>query len=61
MPGLEEGQLVFLMTEVYGLVSGTAWWRTSLLERFKAMGYRANPYDRCVLALDDEQGRVEGL
>ena len=43
-----------LETEVYGLVSGPAWWRKSFLEVVLDLGYRINPYDRCVLTLDSE-------
>ena len=28
------GKLVLLMTEVYGLVSGPAWWRVSFVKQF---------------------------
>ena len=49
-PGYREDQLILLLTEVYGLVSGPAWWRRSLLEILvKDLGYRVNVYDRCVL------------
>ena len=52
-PGYREDQLILLLTEVYGLVSGPAWWRRSLLEILvKDLGYRVNVYDRCVLTLD---------
>ena len=45
--------MILLLTEVYGLVSGPAWWRRSLLELLvKELKYRVNPYDRCVLTLD---------
>ena len=48
-------QLILLLAEVYGLVSGPAWWRRSLLEVLvKELGYRVNPYDRCVLTLDND-------
>ncbi|CAE7938278.1 GIP, partial [Symbiodinium necroappetens] len=51
--GYDGRQLIRLETEVYGLVSGPAWWRRSLLELLvKYFGYRVNPYDRCVLTLD---------
>ena len=51
--GYDGRQLIRLETEVYGLVSGPAWWRRSLLELLvKELGYRVNPYDRCVLTLD---------
>ena len=54
-PGYGEDQLILLLTEVYGLVSGPAWWRRSLLEILvKELGYRVNVYDRCVLTLDSQ-------
>ena len=53
--GYREDQLIMLNTEVYGLVSGPAWWRRSFLEILvKQLGYRINCFDRCVLALDSE-------
>ena len=52
-PGYDPRQLILLLTEVYGLVSGPAWWRRSFLELcVKELGYRVNCYDRCVLTLD---------
>jgi len=53
-PGCTSEQLIMLETEVYGLVSGPAWWRKSFLEVVLDLGYRINPYDRCVLTLDSE-------
>ena len=45
-------QVILLLTEVYGLVSGPACWRRSLLKILvKELGYRVNVYDRCVLRL----------
>ncbi|CAJ1416610.1 unnamed protein product [Effrenium voratum] len=53
--GYREDQLIMLNTEVYGLVSGPAWWRRSFLEILvKQLGYRINCFDRCVLTLDSE-------
>ena len=53
--GYHMDQLILLLTEVYGLVSGPAWWRRSLLEILvKELGYRVNVYDRCVLTLDGD-------
>ncbi|CAE7633607.1 unnamed protein product [Symbiodinium necroappetens] len=53
--GYDARQLILLETEVYGLVSGPAWWRRSLLEILvKELGYRVNVYDRCVLTLDND-------
>eukprot|EP00435_Cladocopium_sp_Y103_P027783 s3983_g6.t2 len=51
--GYDPEQLILLLTEVYGLVSGPAWWRRSLLEILvEELKYRVNVYDRCVLTLD---------
>ena len=51
--GYSPEQLILLLTEVYGLVSGPSWWRRSLLEVLvKELGYRVCVYDRCVLTLD---------
>ena len=48
--GYSSEQLILLLTEVYGLVSGPSWWRRSLLEILvKELGYRVSVYDRCVL------------
>ena len=52
-PGCVDGQLVLLDTEVYGLVSGPAWWRKTFLRVLtRELGYRISPFDRCVLTLD---------
>ena len=52
-------QLILLLTQVYGLVSGPAWWRRSLLEILvKELGYRVNVYDRCVLTLDGRRSQT---
>ena len=57
LPGLDPRQMLLLNTEVYGLVSGPAWWRRTFLEVLvKELGYRVNAYDRCVLTLDNESG-----
>ena len=54
--GYDPNQLILLLTEVYGLVSGPSWWRRSLLEILvKELGYRVNVYDRCILTLDGPQ------
>ena len=51
--GYSPEQLILLLTEVYGLVSGPAWWRRSLLELLvKELQYRVCVYDRCILTLD---------
>jgi hypothetical protein len=50
-PGAKPGQLIKLNTEVYGLVSGPAWWRLSFLTYFTAEGYVINRLERCALTL----------
>ena len=51
-PSYHPKQLILLLTEIYGLVSGPAWWRRSLLSVLvKDLGYTVSPYDRCVLIL----------
>ena len=51
LPGLDARQLVMLLTEVYGLVSGPSWWRSSFLQRTGRLGYKVCPYEPCVLIL----------
>ena len=52
-PGYDPRQLILLLTEVYGLVSGPSWWRKTLLEYLvRDLGYRVNCYDKCLLTLD---------
>ena len=59
-PDCKPDQLMLLETEVYGLVSGPAWWRRSFLEVLvRELGYRINPYDRCVLTLDSDKHDAE--
>ena len=61
-PGCSKEQLIQLETEVYGLVSGPAWWRKSFLQVLvKECGYRINSYDRCVLTLDAEPPDLKPL
>lgn len=62
--GYHPKQFIMLLTEVYGLISGPAWWRRSLLEILvKELSYRVNVYDRCVLTLDgaNDKGTTEGV
>ena len=60
LPCLDNRQLVLLLTEVYGLVTGPSWWRRSLLEVMtKQLGYVLNPYDKCVLTLPSESTRAD--
>ena len=61
-PGCTKDQLVQLETEVYGLVSGPAWWRKSFLQVLvQECGYRINSYDRCVLSLDADPPALKPL
>ena len=57
LPGLDPRQLLLLLTEIYGLVSGPSWWRRTLLKiSTEKLGYRVNPYDRCVLISTEKLG-----
>ena len=56
-PGAGPGQLVLLITEVYGLVSGPAWWRVTFVSLFTDRGYEVNPLERCALTLP---GKAKG-
>ena len=60
-PGVDRRQLILLLTEIYGLVSGPAWWRRTLLEYLvRELGYRVNCYDKCLLTLDaGENGKED--
>eukprot|EP00435_Cladocopium_sp_Y103_P022132 s1863_g5.t1 len=50
--GLDPRQLLLLLTEIYGLVSGPSWWRRTLLKTAtEQLGYVVNCYDRCILTL----------
>ena len=53
-PGSKPGNLILLVTEVYGLVSGPAWWRVSFVKQFLDRGYVYVPMDRCALTLPGE-------
>ena len=44
-----------LITEVYGLVSGPAWWRVSFVKQFLDTCYQFVPMDRCALTLPWEE------
>ena len=60
LPGLDPRQLVLLLTEVYGLVSGPSWWRRSLLELItNRLGYVLNPYNKCVLTLPSKSSKPD--
>ena len=59
-PGAEHpDQLILLETEVYGLVSGPAWFRVSFVRKFLDQGFQLNGLDRCVLVLPDERNPSE--
>ena len=62
-PGALPGQLILLITEVYGLVSGPAWWRVSFVKQFLDRGYQVVSIDRCALVLPGKQpgSPTEGL
>ena len=48
---LDPRQLLICETEVYGLISGPSWLRQSLVRDLEALGYRRNPYDKCIMTL----------
>ena len=62
LPGLMPGQLLMCETEVYGLVSGPSWLRSSLREEIVKIGYVQNPYDKCIYTLKgkSDDGMTEG-
>ena len=62
-PGALPGQLILLITEVYGLVSGPAWWRVSFVKQFLDRGYQVVSIDRCALVLPGKEpgSPTEGL
>ena len=62
-PGALPGQLILLVTEVYGLVSGPAWWRVSFVKQFLDRGYKVVSIDRCALVLPGKEpgSPTEGL
>ena len=68
-PEYDATQLILLLTEVYGLVSGPSWWRRSLLNvLIKELGYKLCPFDRCVLVLHadpseklEDQNKTQGF
>eukprot|EP00435_Cladocopium_sp_Y103_P022410 s406_g5.t1 len=54
--GLDPRQLLLLLTEIYGLVSGPSWWRRTLLKvATERLRYVMNCYDRCILTLKMER------
>ncbi|OLQ12867.1 hypothetical protein AK812_SmicGene3197 [Symbiodinium microadriaticum] len=68
-PEYDAKQLILLLTEVYGLVSGPSWWRRSLLNvLIRELGYKLCPFDRCVLVLHadpseklEDQDKTQGI
>ena len=56
-------QLVLLETEVYGLVSGPAWWRVSFVKKFISLGYVMNRCDPCAMVLPgpSEKAKSRGI
>ena len=50
LPNLHPGQLIQLLTEVYGLVSGPAWWRSTFLQ-ITRYGYKICPYEPRIMVL----------
>lgn len=59
-PGGRPGHLLLLQTEVCGLVSALAWWRTTFVDYLvKEMGYVINRHDRCALTLPPRPGEKE--
>jgi hypothetical protein len=40
-----------LETEIYGTVRGPAWWRETLVEQLKALGYEESHFDPCLYIL----------
>ena len=54
------GQLLRCDTEVYGLVSGPAWLRATLLVEFRHMAYIQNRYDKCLFSLAGPGDKIIG-
>ena len=55
LPQLDPRQLILLLTEVYGLVSGPSWWRSSFLQKTGRLGYKVCPYEPCILVLPSSE------
>lgn len=56
--GLDPHQLLLLLTEIYGLVTGPSCWRRSLLKTATwKLNYEVNNYDRCILTLPAEDSK----
>eukprot|EP00959_Pyramimonas_sp_CCMP1952_P443217 9279467-Pyramimonas_sp.AAC.1 len=45
--GVPPGSLIRLDREVYGLVSGMAAWRSTMVDRLSKLDYRMSIYDPC--------------
>lgn len=62
LPGLDPRQLILLLTEIYGLVSGPSWWRRSLIKVVTdELGYKLNEYDKCVATLPSTDRKGNAL
>ena len=60
--GLDPRQLLLLLTEIYGLVSGPSWWRRTLLKiATEQLPYVVNCYDRCILTLPSKDPKPGAL
>eukprot|EP00971_Amphidinium_carterae_P031812 626637-Amphidinium_carterae.1 len=57
MPGLEQGQLVELLKDVYGLNSAPASWRRALKRFLVELGYVESALDPCVYLLPSSQNK----
>eukprot|EP00435_Cladocopium_sp_Y103_P070714 s172_g35.t2 len=56
--GLDPRQLLLLLTEIYGLVTGPSWWRRTVLKTAtEKLKYEVNCYDRCILTLPAEESK----
>ncbi len=57
MPGLQKGQLMPILTELYGLAYGPSWLRSSITVELAKMEYKPNPYDKCILGSADRAAK----
>eukprot|EP00971_Amphidinium_carterae_P092285 1827116-Amphidinium_carterae.2 len=60
LPGEEQGCILELKTEVYGLVSGPGGWRCTLLKRLKEANWKRHPLAPCVFLFFEEVSAKEG-
>jgi len=58
IPGMKPGELLLCVTECYGLVSGPAWWRASLVGWLESVGYFRHPLAPCLMILPGKEGDV---